>query len=524
MRPASLAIALLIVSAAFQSPAEAQEPTLPMPPRQAEPWTPPRTSLPKFLISATAALYDQGLADPRGCDYRKIKIAIGSVWGGGAHEIETSGWVLPTVDGSKPRHAIAWSGLVYPLTGVGGPADIDADVRALEDAAGNGLADVAPKDRAATRTGFHGFGTNNEGSSIAVATLQPIKICMLLRLGRADLAEAAWSAGTGLPKGPKPVGPGPKLDLNTYGVSYLSLATDLAWYHFDRAICAHMRGDDPLALADARFLDAFARDVDARAEAMGFDRPDRQAKPGRATPYIDFLEQVPRLLADHERRARERANPPGQPRGAAQEARVAALIRDLDQVSARRVGPARRGGPGRVADHPGVDRRGGRRRRAADPGLPDRGPPDPFGRLPSRLLPEPDDPRRRPGRLYRPDRHTQVHELRPAGPGRGRRRAEEPEGGRRSDTGVLGQESSDPCRRAMVSDPGRRRGRRRGLAGGVGQHHPARETSGPRSPAAARSSCTETSPIRPGERPPFRGESLRKRARTDRRELDGPQG
>ncbi len=332
---APLALALLIVGEASPPPARAGEPTLPLSPSQAEPWVPPATSLPRFLVSASAALFDQGLADPRGCQYRTIQIAVGSVWGGQAHDVATSGWVVPAADGGEPRHAIAWSGLVYPLTGVGGPADLDADVRALEDAAGNGRADVAPKDRPAGRRAFGEFGTNNEGSPVAVGSFHPIKVCLLLRLGRADLAEAAWAAGIGPSTAPNPGGPGPKLDLNSYGVSYLSLAGDLAWYHFDRASCALMRGDDPLALADARFLDSFARAVAAKAEAMGFARPDRRARPGRETPYFDFLVQLPELLADQERRARERANPPAPPRGEGREARIAALIRDLDQVAAR---------------------------------------------------------------------------------------------------------------------------------------------------------------------------------------------
>lgn len=130
MRLARLAFVLLIAAAAGRSSARAEEPTLPTPPRQAEPWAPPRTSLPQFLVSAPTALFEQGLADPRGCEYRTIQIAVGGVWGGQAHDVATNGWVLPAAEGGKSRHAIAWSGLVYPLIGVGGPADLDADAPA----------------------------------------------------------------------------------------------------------------------------------------------------------------------------------------------------------------------------------------------------------------------------------------------------------------------------------------------------------------------------------------------------------
>jgi hypothetical protein len=250
----------------------------------------------------------------------------------------TNGWVLPVSDGKKPQHAIAWSGLVYPLAGVGAPADLDADIRALGDASGASGANVALKNRPVQRRGFNGFRTNNEGTSIDVNSLHPIKVCLLLRLGRADLAEVVWAAGTGLPKSPKPAGAEPKPDLRSYGLSYLSIATDLVWYHFDRAICAHMRGDDSLALADLRALDALALAVDTRAEAMGFIRPDRPVPNGQVAPYFDFLNQLPEFRDDQERRARERTNPPPPVRDEGPNARVAALIRDLDQVAARQWG------------------------------------------------------------------------------------------------------------------------------------------------------------------------------------------
>jgi hypothetical protein len=313
-----LAVALLVVVPVWPAPARTESPPLATPPRQAEPWTPPETTIPRFFVSATASLFEQGLADPRGCEYRTIRIALGAVWGGNAHEVATSGWILPAADGGKPRHAVAWSGLVYPLIEAGDPADLDADVRAC----------TAPTGPAGRPRTFGGFGGNDAAFSVGVESLHPIKVCLLLRLGRADLAEAVWEQGLGRRTGPKPSGPKPKLDLNSYGVSYLSLASDLAWYRFDRAVCAHMRGDDPLALADARALDALARSVEAKAEAMGFVRPE-----GR-TRYIDFLDQAPELLADQERRAREREQP-APPSPAQGPGRIAGLIRNLDQVAVR---------------------------------------------------------------------------------------------------------------------------------------------------------------------------------------------
>lgn len=333
MNRAPTALVLLAAATVAHTAARAAEPILPTPPRQAELWKAPATTLPRFFVSASASLFEQGLADPRGCDYRKIKLTVGNVWGGEGGPVETTGWVLPTTDRGKFRYAIAWSGLVYPLVADLGPGDLDADIRALVS-----KTDAIAKDPSAQRGGFNQFGSNNETSSIDAKSFHAIKVCLLLRLGRADLAESIWAAVNRKPPVARANGAEPKLDLNTYGVSYLSLARDLAWYHFDRAICAHMRGDDPIALADARFLLGFTRAVEIKADAMGFERPERSDTHGEPAPYIDFLGQLPDLLSDQERRVWEREKPPAPPQGDDRAAKIATLIRDLDQVAARQWG------------------------------------------------------------------------------------------------------------------------------------------------------------------------------------------
>lgn len=323
IRPSRLGLVLLIALGSGLRPTLAEEPTLPTPPVQADAWTPPPTTLPRFLIAATATLCEQGLADPRGCDYRAIRVVVGTE----PREVDADGWVLPAAPGESPRYAIAWNGLVYPLVAKVGPADLDADVRQL--------ALFGEKAGQPRRLDFMGRMTQDESTSIQAEFRDPIKVCLLLRLGRADLAEAAWRAVLGKDGGEKPAGSPPKLSLKTYGVSYLTLARELAWYRHERAIAAHLRGDDPLALADARAITRLAREVDARAEALGFDRPDQPAQAGRAVPYFNFLEQLPLLLADQERRLRERSDPLPPPRGGGRDARIAAMIRGLDQVAER---------------------------------------------------------------------------------------------------------------------------------------------------------------------------------------------
>ncbi len=312
--------------------------TIPDPPQQGRPWTAPETSLPGFLVRASTTLFEQGLADPRGGDYRAIEISVGGVWSDAGSIVETHGWVLPGAPGDKTRFAVAWSGLVYPTVSVGDPADLAADVKTLEDAARARLSTGAQRSGRGETSAFGGFGTNHEAFPVSLESLHPIKVALLLRLGRADLAERIWAAATGRPRdeaGKAKV----KLDLTNYGVSYLTMATDLAWHHFDRAICAHMRGDDAVALADARFLNTFQKAVEAKAQAMGFPRPQSPGNRGDAARrYIDFLGQLPEFLADHERRAREPKRPPIPAAGTDKKARIAALIANLDEIYARQFG------------------------------------------------------------------------------------------------------------------------------------------------------------------------------------------
>ena len=85
-------------------------------------------------------------------------------------------------------------------------------------------------------------------------------------------------------------------------------------------------------------LDALALAVETKAEAMGFSRPDRQVPPGELAPYIEFLNQLPEFRDDQERRRAGAGQPAGPGSGRGQAARVAKLIRDLDQVAARQWG------------------------------------------------------------------------------------------------------------------------------------------------------------------------------------------
>jgi hypothetical protein len=309
----------------------------PTPPRQAEPWIPPATRLPRFLVSATAALFEQGLGDPRGCEYRSIEIDIIKVWvaGGQPASTRTHGWVLPRAKDATEDFAVCWNGLVYPVAKLGDKADLDADIRASVESVKASRARVA---RSATRRPLGGFALGTPAGAIGVEQPSPMKICLLLRLGRADFAESLFAATTVWT--PEVTG----RDLTDYGISYLTLASDWAWSLFDRALEAHGRGDDRIALADSRLLAEASKKIEAKAAAMGFPRPDprNQISPPNH-PFLGFLAQLEALHRDQERRAREprrEAPPPESPPAV----RIAALIRDLDEIRGDRA--AFLGGPG----------------------------------------------------------------------------------------------------------------------------------------------------------------------------------
>jgi hypothetical protein len=104
---------------------------LPEPPMQRAGLSPDNAGLPADLLSATRRLFDQGLADPRGCEYRMIAVGTGSCWSGDGGVVDCHGWALPSAHAGAQRFAVCWNGLVYPAVRVGEKADLEADVRAV---------------------------------------------------------------------------------------------------------------------------------------------------------------------------------------------------------------------------------------------------------------------------------------------------------------------------------------------------------------------------------------------------------
>ena len=103
------------------------------PPMQTDPWALSvlSTNLPPHLQSAINLLFQNGMADPRGCDYRDVDLVVANFWTASGTTNKTRGWILPSADDTQARHAIGWNGLIYPVISIGNPADSEADARAL---------------------------------------------------------------------------------------------------------------------------------------------------------------------------------------------------------------------------------------------------------------------------------------------------------------------------------------------------------------------------------------------------------
>ena len=184
--------------------------------------------------------------------------------------VKARGFVLPERADTPGRFVVCWDGLVYPAVTVGEPADLERDINDLAASMkGSREAEKSNRYPQGVSWGFPTEGRNYPGLA-GVDDHSPIKLCLLLRLGRADLAETLFAAGTTWTPEPR------ARDLTDYGISYLTLAINWASSAFERLIRAHMRGEDVIALDAARRLARFRDLASAKADAMGFPASNRQ--------------------------------------------------------------------------------------------------------------------------------------------------------------------------------------------------------------------------------------------------------
>ena len=271
------------------------EQTIPEPPRQKEAWKPPATKVPDNFVKAAALLFEQGLADPRGCEYRAIELTDGT---------HAHGWVLPAKDGDRQRFAIRWNGLVRPLVSVGDKVDLKKDA-------------VIPSEQQGP--------SETEDSSWQLWGRGDVFTALLLRLGEGDLASQLWAAHYPLP----PTGN----QVEAKEEPYPELASVWGWHQFHDGEVAYQDGDDAAALLRFRKAMAFIKVAEPEAKKRGFEPRWRGKR------FLDeYMDALPGMVADLERRVkdgkREAAVCFGPGRIPDPQQRIAALILRLDEVKA----------------------------------------------------------------------------------------------------------------------------------------------------------------------------------------------
>lgn len=284
-------------------------------------------NLPPDVVSSANFLFDVvGLPDPRGCEYRDFESQIKGP--GYTNAIEARGWIIPARQDQKERFAIGWNGGIYPVTKMGPKADLKEDVQALLRIEKRTLTEVGTNQ-------FFGWPIWNEalGEPYSVSETNPtvLKVLFLERLDETKLAGEYWDGWRAvntmneMPQG--------KAD-HFYEFAYAWSATV-----FEQAVSSHMNGDDNLAVTELRALTRIRPELEREAARRGFTRPLGMDSTGHTMPisYFSFLDRVPALLADEERRINEAPHESalqiGLDKFPDKSKRIAALISDLDQIS-----------------------------------------------------------------------------------------------------------------------------------------------------------------------------------------------
>ncbi len=157
-------------------------------------------------------------------------------------------------------------------------------------------------------------GSEDEG--LSREKLTGIKAALLWRIGRPDVAAKVWKQRHEDGQNENP---------------WRQLARQWAWSLMDRGLRAHMRGDDRLARVSFEALVPLQKYIENQAAVHGEKTP----------PHLDFLPQLPELVADARRREAlapwTPVVPPGLPIVKMENlpmdrATIMALIRDLELI------------------------------------------------------------------------------------------------------------------------------------------------------------------------------------------------
>jgi hypothetical protein len=287
---------------------------------QTDPWALSvlSTNLPPHLQRAINLLFQNGMADPRGCDYREVDVVVANFWTASGTTNKTHSWILPTADDTQARYAIGWNGLIYPFVSVGKPADAEGDARALI----RSMRPPATSQEIVLDLGVQTYVA--EDYALNTVWLTPTKAAMIMRFASPEVTEAC--ARLFASKDP-----------------FLTVSTCFLWDAFARAAGAHIRGDDESAYATAVLLNRAWKACEAEARTKGFGIPPAPPGPGlhgegsetKPEFYFPFLNTFPTLLRDQERRHSRKPPLLDPAKAANREERIEDLIGQLENICAQ---------------------------------------------------------------------------------------------------------------------------------------------------------------------------------------------
>lgn len=324
-----LATGLLMLGPCAADPSPISGTLIPIPPQQSAPWTPASTKLPANVVGACQELFDAGLADPRGCEYREIVVPLRAESDFGpvpkADEFETHGWVLPAQAGESRRYAVCWNGLVYPLVSIGASANLDGDIQII----------IAQNPAPNPEWQRQDPSMPSPRDSVKFDCFTLVKIPLLLRLGRGDLAEEIWNHEQACIMASR----WNEDDLKQTD-PFVILSEEWLRSTLDRALDAHMRNDPKLALAFLEPIPGWRKKVEDATERRSaiLARTHQDYHPYRWWFDPKVLNQIPALIGEEQRRIKEnvtsREEEFAPEKVAVKKERIALLVHDLEDVEA----------------------------------------------------------------------------------------------------------------------------------------------------------------------------------------------
>lgn len=266
------------------------------------PLTAVEQKLPPDFVSCVNWLATLDFPVSHDCNYREVEIIVGDVWSNRGIPTITHAWLLPaSKSAASPfRFAIAWNGLVYPAVDKG-EASLASDVRNLK------------------RSKW--IGQKNEGQSVSHETLTHSKAAVLFALNEPELAKQCIDAiGGAIP---------PNNDFTK------TLIAEWAWSNFERAVCAHMRGDHAIAITSAHHVTSLVSQLEF--ESVKNELLFRVANGDLKIELDQFSKTAKRLEEESRRRVASTEVPlvlkANVPKITDDSVRISSLIRNLEEVN-----------------------------------------------------------------------------------------------------------------------------------------------------------------------------------------------